>query len=104
MLILTDLLTIGEIYDTQWNLLPFSWLYDTGDKIIAKPDVLDKMIDFAEQLSQPFLYVRIDLYLIQNKIHFEELTFHNGSGFEKFTPQEFDEILDDKLKLPINIL
>jgi hypothetical protein len=90
-----------NVYDAQWNLLPFSWGYGTSRKIIAKPEVLDKMIGIAVQLSLSFMYVRVDLYLVEDKICFGELTFHHGSGFEKFHPQEFDRILGDKLKLPI---
>jgi hypothetical protein len=92
-----------NIYDAQWNLLPFSWFYNTSPTIIEKPEILDQMISIAERLSQPFMYVRVDLYLIQNKIYFGELTFHHGSGVEKIEPQEFDRILGDKLKLPIEV-
>jgi hypothetical protein len=86
-----------NLYDTQWNLLPFSWAYNTSHKAIAKPEVLDRMIGIAEHLSQPFMYVRVDLYLIRNKIYFGELTFHTESGWGKFTPQGFDKILGDSM-------
>ncbi|MDR1879776.1 MAG: oligosaccharide flippase family protein [Tannerellaceae bacterium] len=88
------------IYDEQWNVLPFSWGYESSEKVIAKPLLLSRMIDIAERLAFPFIYVRVDLYLAKGQLYFGELTFHHGSGFEKFEPQVFDKITGDLLTLP----
>ncbi|EFH4152812.1 glycosyl transferase, partial [Escherichia coli] len=44
-------------------------------------------------------YLRVDLYLVQEKIYVGELTFHQGSGYDKITPFEWDERLGKELKL-----
>lgn len=40
-----------------------------------RPDNLDSMIAYAETLSKPFPFVRVDLYEVQGKVVFGELTF-----------------------------
>ena len=34
---------------------------------LEKPHLLEEMISFAESLAKEFLYVRVDLYYVQNK-------------------------------------
>jgi hypothetical protein len=51
---------------------------------------LKDLIYTAEQLSNDFPFVRVDLYYVKNKIYFGELTFYPGSGYEGFIPDEFD--------------
>lgn len=66
---------------------------DTILKVIKKPDSFDRMIKLSEQLSKKIPFVRVDFYDINGKIYFGELTFYPGSGFEKFKPQKYDNIL-----------
>ena len=40
-------------------------------------------------------HVRVDFYIIGNKLYFGEMTFYHGDGCEKFTPQEFEKIMGD---------
>ena len=58
------------------------------------------MYDIAEILSRPFADSRIDLYCIDNKVYFGEITFFDGSGYMKFDPDEFDFTMGDKFILP----
>jgi hypothetical protein len=41
----------------------------------SKPKTWNKMIEIASQLSQPFDFVRVDLYSSKEKVFFGELTF-----------------------------
>lgn len=95
-------------FNTKWKLLPFSWCELKNNKpryraskSIPKPKNLNKMIKIAEKLSKEFDYVRVDLYSINNKIYFGELTFTPGAGFDKFFPDKWDRFYGDKLELPI---
>ena len=56
------------------------------DYPLVKPDNWDDMVKFAETLAKPFPFVRVDLYSIDNKIYFSEMTF---------TPAKGTLILDD---------
>lgn len=54
------------------------------------PKNIDEMISVAEKLSEPFEFVRVDLYNVDGKIVFSELTFHSGGGFVQFYPDSWD--------------
>ena len=56
------------------------------DYPLTKPDHWNDMVEMAEILAQPFPFVRVDLYNINGKIYFSELTF---------TPAKGTLILDD---------
>lgn len=45
----------------------------------------------------------MDFYDINGKVYFGELTFYHFSGFEKFEPEEYDEIFGKWIKLPLKI-
>ena len=44
--------------------------------------------------------MQFDLYEVNKKIYFGELTFYPSAGFEEFYPGRYDKILGDMLKLP----
>ena len=54
--------------------------YEKPDKIPEKPKTLEQMLEIAKNLSKPFPFVRVDLYEVNNKVVFGELTFTPGSG------------------------
>ena len=90
-----------NIYDTEWNLLPFSIKYPSKEgTVIEKPKKLDKMLNIAQKLSLGIPHVRVDLYNIAGKIYFGELTFFHGSGFEQFSPSEWNMKFGELLTLP----
>jgi len=58
----------------------------------------------AGKLSKGIPHVRIDLYSVDGKVYFGEYTFFDSSGFEKFTPKEWDEIFGEWLELPNKLI
>lgn len=88
-----------NIYDMQWNLQPWSQGYKTSDKIIEKPKGFDKMVEIASKLCEDFSHVRVDLYDINGDVYFGEMTFTNGSGYEKVLPEKYDRLLGEMWKL-----
>lgn len=89
------------IFDLQFNQLPY---YRDGvlaiNKTLEKPSNYAKMVEIAQKISEDFPHVRVDLYNIDGVIYFGELTFYDTSGYETFTPDEFDFILGNNFKLP----
>ena len=85
-----------NVYDLKWNLQPWNQKdYGNSEELIEKPKNFDKMIELVSILSQGFSHVRVDLYNIEGKIYFGEMTFTNGSGFEKIYPREADLMLGE---------
>jgi len=58
------------------------------------------MIQIAKILSKDFPHVRVDLYNIDGKIYFGELTFYNGSGYKGYVPDVFDFTIGNIFVLP----
>lgn len=80
--------------DLEWNVLPFLRRdYHPIEIIPQKPANLEQMIAMARQLAQPFPHVRVDLYNVNGKIYFGELTFYTSSGYINFEPDNVDFIL-----------
>lgn len=83
-----------NFYDTGWsNLNVISDCPGFEDNSKIKPEGLDAMLKVAEELSKGFPFVRVDLYYLNGKVYFGELTFYPWSGYVKFKPQEFDYLL-----------
>jgi hypothetical protein len=56
------------------------------------------MMHVASQLSQGFDFVRVDLYNVDGKVYFGELTF-TPAGSLKLRPQIWDSKLGEKWKI-----
>lgn len=89
-------------YDTEWKAYPeysiFENDYRHGD-ILPRPKNLDRMIEIAEILSNPFPCVRVDLYNIDGKIYFGELTFTSYGGLQDFYTDEFQNLAGSQIDL-----
>lgn len=60
------------------------------------------MKEIACKLSVGFPFVRVDVYNIDGKIIFGELTFYPDNGSLNFTPFEWNTFFGDRLVLPLN--
>ena len=84
-------------FDLDWNPLPEIYTEECDHHIpteIPKPGRLDKMLEICKTLSLPFPSVRVDLYEVNNKVYFGEMTFTPGGGMNFFTPEYFLEMGD----------
>ena len=79
-----------NIYDMNFNLLPVRIGRDNYRGKVEKPENLDRMIQIAARLSQPFPVVRVDLYNVDGVIYFGEMTFYHGGCCQEITPEEWD--------------
>ena len=92
-----------NIYNMNWELQKFNQKdYGNYDKKVEKPSNFDEMSKIAEKLSKGFDHVRVDLYDIDGKVYFGEMTFTNGNGFEPITPKEWDKKLGDLWNLDVS--
>jgi hypothetical protein len=64
------------------------------------PSNFAEMIVIAGELGRSFDFMRVDLYNVDGKIFFGELTPYPASGIERFEPASFDGELGAKWKLP----
>lgn len=87
------------IYDTDWNKI---YVVSEGARIdeeIERPSNLQEMLNVAAKLSEDFPFARIDLYSVNEKIYFGEITFYPWSGYMEFEPDDFDLVLGEKFDI-----
>ena len=91
---------VKEFYDLEWNKLPFGRTgYKNIKSLTKKPNQLEKMIQLSKKLARNMPFIRVDLYEVNDKIYFGELTFFPASGLERFEPEEWDEKLGKLIDL-----
>lgn len=94
-----------NIYDAEWNPLYFSWVEPEKDASnirgaeILPPESFPEMKRLGAEIAKLFDYVRVDFYDVDGRLYFGEITFHHGSGFDVFVPEEYDLIMGEKLHL-----
>lgn len=87
-------------FDLNWERLPFHRLnYKPDKREIPKPSNLEKMTELARALSQNTLFLRVDLYNVNNKIYVGELTFFPGGGMDIIEPREWETTLGNWINL-----
>ena len=92
-----------DFFDKEWNHQDFIGLNPNcknGKELIPKPKNLDQHLKIARKLSENIPFVRVDLYDVDDKIYFGELTFYPASGIGQFSPKKWNKILGDLLVLP----
>ena len=92
----------ANYYDPNGYLLPFGEVVCPADpnREIWLPENLSEMVSTAEKLAVGIPFVRVDLYNVNGRIYFGEMTFYPASGFGFFNPDEWDHKLGQWLILP----
>lgn len=97
-----------EAENAQLASFSLSWeqLFYTTDEHplhIKAPKSLDKMISFAQVLSNDFPFVRVDFYDIGGRPYLSELTFTPYGNIITYIKADVLDYLGKKLKLPKRI-
>lgn len=89
------------VYDTEWvpQHISLDEHFAISDEVTEKPVWLEEILDITRKLCKDMTQVRIDFYVIENKIYFGEITLHTASGFAKMIPEELDAKLGQLVKI-----
>lgn len=92
------------IMDLDWNARKEYIMreQDVAYPLPAKPQCLDEMIEICKILSASLLFVRVDLYEVQGKVFFGELTLTPSGSLITSQTKKFVDEMGKKLCLPIN--
>ncbi|WP_085169332.1 ATP-grasp fold amidoligase family protein [Brachyspira hyodysenteriae] len=89
-------------YNKEFKKLEFEW----GSKNTNKNDIvlnikkLEKIFILSSLLCKKFIHIRVDFFITDHNIYLGELTFFDGSGYEKFNPIKWDYKFGELLELP----
>lgn len=89
-----------DYYDADFNHLDLIQFHPMSGRQLAKPINFEEMKQVASKLSAGIPHVRVDLYNVNGKIYFGELTFYHHGGITPFHPESWDYKFGEWLKLP----
>ena len=97
--------TTIDFYDTEWCHQDFQEpeVYPHSDVKQKAPLNFKQMIQIANLLCQDMPFVRIDLYNINGRIFWGEITFTPTSGLGGFSPSVWDYKFGELIKLPLPV-
>ncbi len=79
-----------DFFDRNWTHLPLSGGPPWADPTPRRPAALEEMIRVAERLGAGTDFVRVDLYDVDGRIVFGELTSFPAGGDSPFEPESFN--------------
>lgn len=94
----------ANFYDLNWNLIEMKekcvmGVYENYSKNFVVPENQEKMLDIVNSLCKDFQFVRVDIYNVDGKIYFGELTFTPASGRNPFYPLDKDLKIARRIKV-----
>ena len=92
-------------YDLDWKrhdeCSVFTSHYKQAQSDLPKPVSLDKMLEIVSKLSCGIPQVRVDLYEVDGKPYFGEMTFSSAGGFMNFYTSKFLREMGDLVDLSL---
>lgn len=97
----------ASTYDTDWNYHP-EWDIHTNHlqrpfQLVPKPECLNQLLAVAGCLTKNLPFVRLDMYIVNNRIYFGEFTFTPSGGYLDNFTFDYLERLGDYCVLPTNM-
>ena len=89
-------------FDREWKLCPINRDSRNAEPgfTLEQPHCFAQMLSYAELLSKPFPFVRVDFYHVDDRIVFGELTFIPSGGLDTNRLPETDLLFGSLLRLP----
>ena len=81
-----------SFYDCNWHPIENILAGPHKDDIvpvIPKPNCLSQLIEYAEILAQGHPQVRVDFYIVDDKIYFGEMTFTSQGGYMNYISRDY---------------
>lgn len=82
----------ANYFTTDWDPIDMDQGYTSiPSTLLPRPDALNELLSVSDILSSNLNYVRVDLYLVDSKIYFGEMSFTPNAGLLRFRPDSMDE-------------
>lgn len=92
-----------SVYDIEWKNHPEKVRY-VREFVptpfdVARPECFEKMISIARKLSEGHPQMRVDLYEVDGKVYFGELTLQSAAGLMDYFSDDLLLELGEKIKI-----
>ena len=94
-------------YSLEWQKLDFFMVKNTKkkkilryEKELKRPESLTDMVEIVRTLSSDFRFARVDMYDVDEKAVFGEVTFYPSNGGGKFSPEHMDVEFGNLIPIP----
>lgn len=85
-------------YNRNWQKEDLELDYPSIDEKVDRPLCYDELVNIAEAMSAGIPFVRVDCYIINNRVYVGEMTFFPWGGFMKFKNENWNMKLGDLQK------
>ena len=92
-----------DFFDMEWQHQEFVGLNPVAGSAAvcpSRPSKFKEMQRIARTLSYGLPFSRIDMYEINDKVYFGEITLYPASGMGVFRPDKYNSILGNMIQLP----
>ena len=89
-----------DFFDMDFNHLDITNGHPNAAILPEKPETFEEMKSIAKILSNGIPHVRVDLYEINGKSYFGEMTFYHFGGWVPMKPIEWDKKFGEWITLP----
>lgn len=88
-------------FDKDWNLLRHNkrGLAAPENFTLPKPPCMNEMFKIAEDLAKEVPFARVDLYYVNDRIYFSEITFYPDSGLDSNILPEINKLYGSMIEL-----
>lgn len=91
-----------SFYDCDWRFIPniLSGRHKGEGLKIPKPNCLPQLLDYSAKLAKGHPQVRVDFYIVNNKIYFGEMTFTSQGGYMDYISREYSLKMGSLINIP----
>lgn len=89
--------------DREWHFLPYNEdsMNSQEEFHLQRPKALGELFDLAARLSVGFPFVRMDFFIVDEKVFFSEYTFFPASGLDPKKTELFERMAGEKIDLSL---
>lgn len=85
----------STLLSPQWRPYRVTGRFECAATLPEQPANYAEMVGVAQKLSSDFEFARVDLYNVEGRIYFGEITHNPGGGLVRLRPRAFDRALGE---------
>ncbi len=90
-----------DFFDMEFNHLEMKHGHPNAPNLPEKPKCFEEMKVIAAKLSEGYPHLRVDLYEVNGKVYFGELTLFHHTGMVNFEPASWDDTFGSWIDLSL---